>query len=372
MRSMQTFPMIRAAISVCLLALACQAALKEATNAAAQETESVDWRLAKEHVGQRITVAGSVAASFSTNEGTFVRFSLADRESLILHITADLTDLALPRPLHVLLREQQVRASGVIEAPEAGSLRMVVASFRQLTCDSLLPFLPPETAPSSATAVPDAAMELEDVATVTAPPALPPEESMVARKDPIKGKGKRLLDGGIKKPQRVRQKEVNFVTVETPEGPVEVEYSQPPELTPLPNRNKLDLLGLGADVTATSKQIAWPGEGPEVAIIDGNPQTRWSSQYADNQSITIDLKRPLMVSGARLSWEIATPSHYQLKGSGDGLVWQTMHTWQEGTRGPRIDSADFAAAEVQYIRLYLKERATEYGFSLYEMELYGP
>jgi hypothetical protein len=158
------------------------------------------------------------------------------------------------------------------------------------------------------------------------------------------------------------------------------EAAAPPEPAPVaetgapaPERDArvLDLIALGADINATSKQVAWAGEGPEVAIIDGNPATRWSSEYADNQSVTIDMKRAVTVEGASLSWEVASPKNYDLKVSLDGLRWDVVSTWTDATRGPRLDQADFPPTEARYIRLHLKERATEYGFSLYELELYG-
>ena len=303
------------------------------------------WQKAKARMGKQVTVESLVTTAFTTREGTFLRFS-ADPAGLVVQIVADTSALPLPRPLHVVLAAQTVRVQGKVTASDSGHPLIVLDDLQNLECKALAIFLP---RPAAVTA-PEPAKPVK--------PAKPVPPPQVAE---------------LMKVAAVAELPIaDIVTVE--------EAAAPPEPAPVaetgapaPERDArvLDLIALGADINATSKQVAWAGEGPEVAIIDGNPATRWSSEYADNQSVTIDMKRAVTVEGASLSWEVASPKNYDLKVSLDGLRWDVVSTWTDATRGPRLDQADFPPTEARYIRLHLKERATEYGLSLYELELYG-
>ena len=60
-------------------------------------------------------------------------------------------------------------------------------------------------------------------------------------------------------------------------------------------------LTLGHHATASS--VAH-GNVPRYAV-DGDPTTRWESQFADPQWITVDLGKPVKFSHVALSWETA-------------------------------------------------------------------
>jgi hypothetical protein len=60
---------------------------------------------------------------------------------------------------------------------------------------------------------------------------------------------------------------------------------------------------------------------PAVNATDGNPGTRWSSEYADDQWIQVDLGSPRRFDRVAIVWEQAYPKTYVIQVSGDGDAW---------------------------------------------------
>lgn len=100
---------------------------------------------------------------------------------------------------------------------------------------------------------------------------------------------------------------------------------------------------------------------------DGDLNTRWGSQHSDPQWIYVDLGAVSYVSYARLVWEAAYSSLYELQISDNKQSWETIET-VHGLGGTEIMEIN---RETRYVRMYGKERATIYGHSLYEFEIYG-
>lgn len=105
-------------------------------------------------------------------------------------------------------------------------------------------------------------------------------------------------------------------------------------------------------------------------MVDDNPSTRWSSAYEDPTWILLDLGTEQLVERVRLLWEAAYGSEYRIEVSGDAERWQTVYTEANGDGGE--DVIRFEPIEARYLRLYGTKRGTIYGYSLYELEVYGP
>ena len=70
----------------------------------------------------------------------------------------------------------------------------------------------------------------------------------------------------------------------------------------------------------------------------------------------------------RLSWEAAFASAYQIQASADGASWTTLKTVSGGDGGS--DDHTGLSASARFIRIYATQRATPYGASLFELEIY--
>lgn len=102
--------------------------------------------------------------------------------------------------------------------------------------------------------------------------------------------------------------------------------------------------------------------------VDGNYSTRWSSVYTNNQFIEIDLGQVVEITNTVLTWETAYARGYRLQVSDDRINWMTIFEDTNGNGG--TDSIP-AQGLGRYIRMYGFDKATQYGFSLWEFEVYG-
>ena len=136
-----------------------------------------------------------------------------------------------------------------------------------------------------------------------------------------------------------------------------------PTSTPVPLAN----LALNKLTTASSVEVA----GFEAAkATDGNSTTtRWASLYSDPQWLMVDLGQTYNVSEVRLTWEDAYASSYQLQVSNDAVSWTSIFSTTTSTGGTEVRPG--LTGTGRYIRMYGTVRATGWGYSLWEMEVYG-
>ncbi|MFI1285623.1 discoidin domain-containing protein [Streptomyces sp. NPDC020858] len=125
------------------------------------------------------------------------------------------------------------------------------------------------------------------------------------------------------------------------------------------------LLSQGKPVTASSIEGAGT---PASAAVDGDNGTRWSSQFADPQWIQVDLGAPAQLSQVVLRWETAHAKAYRIELSTDGSAWTTAYSTATGPGG--VQTLDVTGT-ARYVRVYGTQRATAWGYSLWEFQVYG-
>ncbi|MBA3469096.1 MAG: glycoside hydrolase family 9 protein [Herpetosiphonaceae bacterium] len=121
----------------------------------------------------------------------------------------------------------------------------------------------------------------------------------------------------------------------------------------------------GRPATASSSESASYAAGQAV---DGVVTTRWSSAFSDPQWIQVDLGAAQTICRVRLSWEAAYGSAYQIRVSPDGVSWTTLKSVSGENGG--IDDHPNLSATARYVRIVGTQRATPYGYSLFEFEVY--
>ncbi|HEV7652908.1 MAG TPA: discoidin domain-containing protein [Actinophytocola sp.] len=125
------------------------------------------------------------------------------------------------------------------------------------------------------------------------------------------------------------------------------------------------LLSQNRPVTVSSAEsAAFPGS----AAVDGDAGTRWSSAFADPQWIQVDLGTAAAVEEVRLSWEAAYARAFTVQVSSDATAWSTVYSTAAGTGSAQTLAV---SATARYVRLQLTARATQYGYSLWEFQVYG-
>ncbi|MEP7765763.1 discoidin domain-containing protein [Sanguibacter sp. 25GB23B1] len=125
------------------------------------------------------------------------------------------------------------------------------------------------------------------------------------------------------------------------------------------------LLSQGKPVTASSSE----GAGIAAALaVDGDGGTRWSSGFTDTEWIQVDLGSSVDISQVVLDWENAYGKAFTLQTSDDGTTWRTLHSVTNGTGG--VQTLD-VEGNGRYVRMQGVERATGYGYSLWELKVFG-
>ncbi len=125
------------------------------------------------------------------------------------------------------------------------------------------------------------------------------------------------------------------------------------------------LLSQGKPATASSSENAGT---PASAAVDGNTTTRWSSAFADPQWIQIDLGQSADITQVVLTWEAAYAKAFQIQVSADATTWTSIYSTTTATGGTQTLNITGTG---RYVRMYGTARATGYGYSLYEFQVYG-
>lgn len=102
--------------------------------------------------------------------------------------------------------------------------------------------------------------------------------------------------------------------------------------------------------------------------VDGDGTTRWASEFADNQNLIVDLWQSYTISTVKVAWEAAYASQFQVQVSNDNTTWTTVYENYNATGGTQ--TIEFTPVSARYVKIYCIKRATEYGFSIYEFEIY--
>ncbi|MFF9819225.1 discoidin domain-containing protein [Streptomyces sp. NPDC014006] len=124
-------------------------------------------------------------------------------------------------------------------------------------------------------------------------------------------------------------------------------------------------LSQGKTVTASSQENSGT---PAAHAVDGNTGTRWSSAATDDQWLEVDLGTTASVSQVVLNWEAAYGKDYKVQISNDNSTWSDLKSVSGGDGG--LDTLA-VSGQGRYVRMLGVHRATPYGYSLWEFQVFG-
>ena len=146
-------------------------------------------------------------------------------------------------------------------------------------------------------------------------------------------------------------------------GTLSATVSAAPEPAPLAE----ELLSANAPAQTSSIET---GSLTGANAVDGDDATRWASaEGVDPQWIRLDLGDTATINRVVLNWEVAHASAYTLQVSDNGTSWTTIASVSNGDG--EIDEHAGLFAQGRYVRMHGTARATEWGYSLWEFEVYG-
>src|SRR5690606_17326535 len=126
------------------------------------------------------------------------------------------------------------------------------------------------------------------------------------------------------------------------------------------------LISQGKPVAASSTESA---AFPASNAVDGDLGTRWSSAFSDPQWIRVDLGESATISQVVLRWEAAYASAFQIQtASAANGPWTTIFSTTTGSGGTQ--TLDVSGTG-RYVRVFGTQRATPWGYSLFEFQVFG-
>ena len=140
-----------------------------------------------------------------------------------------------------------------------------------------------------------------------------------------------------------------------------------PGLAPAAKAATCGTTNLALNKTATASSLENAGF-PASAAVDGNTGTRWSSAFSDPQWLEVDLGSTQSICQVVLNWETAYATGFQIQTSPDGSTWTSIFATTTGTGGVQTLSVSGSG---RYIRMNGTARATQYGYSLWEFQVFG-
>ena len=114
--------------------------------------------------------------------------------------------------------------------------------------------------------------------------------------------------------------------------------------------------------------LAFDGKGTNE-IVDGK-QSRWvSNRKSNDEWIYVDLQDIYNISKVILNWEGSGAKKYKVQVSNDGQVWTDISDINDGDGG--LDELSYKDVTGRYVRMLGSEVGSDYGYSLWEFEVYG-
>jgi endoglucanase len=130
--------------------------------------------------------------------------------------------------------------------------------------------------------------------------------------------------------------------------------------------NPVSNLALNKSVTTSSVEAAGLEGGKAV---DGNATTRWASAETALAWIAVDLGGTYSISRVKITWEAAYGKDYVIETSNDGNTWSTLKPVAGNTT--LVNDHTGLSGTARYVRINATVRGTEWGYSIYELEVYG-
>ncbi|MEU7968157.1 discoidin domain-containing protein [Streptomyces sp. NPDC049097] len=124
-------------------------------------------------------------------------------------------------------------------------------------------------------------------------------------------------------------------------------------------------LAQGKPATASSQSST---DQSAAKAFDGDLGTRWSASQDPNNWIQVDLGSTYSLSEVDLLWEASFAKSYKIQGSTDGSTWHDLYSQPNSTGGSEKIPI---SGQARYLRMQGSRLSGQWGYSLYEMQVYG-
>jgi F5/8 type C domain-containing protein/glycosyl hydrolase family 16 len=153
--------------------------------------------------------------------------------------------------------------------------------------------------------------------------------------------------------------------------PTDPPPTDPPPTDPPPGGSTLLSYRKPATASTDQNDVNCFGCTADKAF-DLDPASRWATSsttgWVDPAWISVDLGATATISRVVLQWDPAFASAYQIQVSANASTWTTIYSTTTGRGFKETLAVDGTG---RYVRMYGTARATPYGYSLWEFQVYG-
>jgi len=140
-------------------------------------------------------------------------------------------------------------------------------------------------------------------------------------------------------------------------------YDSPPTQPNVPTN-----LALNKPATASSEENS--GLGADKAV-DGIDESRWASDWSDPQWISVDLGKTYPIDKVKIHWQYASAIEYKVQlADSPGGPWTDCIHIINNYAYDHWATHTFAPQTGRYIKIDCIQRRTEWGYSIWELEVY--
>ena len=107
--------------------------------------------------------------------------------------------------------------------------------------------------------------------------------------------------------------------------------------------------------------------------FDGDMGSRWESAHGiEDVWLQVDLGITYVISKVVVDWEFAAAKIYDIEVSNDGVSFTSVWSKNDGFGGMGSVESDIGGSVTgRFVRMHAFERATGWGYSIFEMKVYG-
>ncbi|MDD5644772.1 MAG: discoidin domain-containing protein [bacterium] len=106
---------------------------------------------------------------------------------------------------------------------------------------------------------------------------------------------------------------------------------------------------------------------PQMAV-DGDFNTRWSSNFTDDEWWIGEFEDEIVLTGVKIVWETAFGEKYGLLVSLDGENWKKVYETADGDG--KTDIIFFSPVKTRFLKMEGYQRGTGWGYSIFETEFF--
>lgn len=124
---------------------------------------------------------------------------------------------------------------------------------------------------------------------------------------------------------------------------------------------------LALNKPATASSVI--GGNTASSAVDGITTTRWESNFSDPQWMYVDLGATYDINRVKIVWENAYGRDYRVEVSSNASTWTSIKTITGNTT--LVNDHTGLSGSGRYVRIYGTTRGTGWGYSIFELEVYG-